>query len=140
MISKSSSFTVPTRGKGLYGLTDRVIDAVRQAGIRQGTVTVFVRHTSASIVLFENADPTAASDLMEFFERIVPEDAEGYVHTAEGPDDMTSHIRMVLTRSSEVIPVMDGHPALGTWQGVYLFEHRRAPHRREVVINVTGCV
>ncbi|GAB4174288.1 MAG: secondary thiamine-phosphate synthase enzyme YjbQ [Terrimicrobiaceae bacterium] len=138
MISESSSLEIPTRGKGLYDLTERVERAVRQSGVHQGTVTVFVRHTSASLVLFENADPTAASDLLEFFERLVPEDADGYMHTAEGPDDMTSHIRMVLTRSSEVIPIIHGRTALGTWQGVYLFEHRRAPHQREVVINVTG--
>ena len=90
------------------------------------------------MVIFENADPSAAEDLLTYFERLVPEDGEGYVHTLEGPDDMTSHIRMVLTRTSEVIPISAGRMVLGTWQGIYLFEHRRSPHTREIAVNVTG--
>jgi secondary thiamine-phosphate synthase enzyme len=97
-----------------------------------------VRHTSASLVIFENADPTAAKDLISFFERLVPESGTGYLHTLEGPDDMTSHIRMSLTRTSEVIPISNGRMTLGTWQGIYLFEHRRAPHTREIAVNILG--
>jgi secondary thiamine-phosphate synthase enzyme len=111
---------------------------VAQAGVGDGVATVFVRHTSASLVIFENADPTAARDLERYFERLVPEDASGYEHTLEGPDDMTSHIRMALTRTSEVVPVSKGRLVLGTWQGIYLFEHRRARHRRQIAVNVTG--
>ena len=104
----------------------------------EGNVTVFVRHTSASLVIMENADPSARRDLEEFFERLVPEDSDYFVHTMEGPDDMPSHIRMALTRTSEVIPVTRGRMALGTWQGVFLFEHRRASHKREIVVSVVG--
>jgi secondary thiamine-phosphate synthase enzyme len=102
-------------------------------------VTVFVRHTSASLVIFENADPTASRDMEKFFERLVPEDADGYSHTLEGPDDMTSHIRTSLTRTSEVIPVSEGRMVLGNWQGIFLFEHRRSPHVRQVAVNISGC-
>lgn len=97
-----------------------------------------VAHTSASLVIFENADPTARADLHRFFERLVPEDGRGYQHTAEGPDDMTSHLRMVLTRTSEIVPIHQGRLTLGTWQGIYLFEHRRAPHQRTLWINIQG--
>lgn len=131
-------FTVPTRGQGTYELTDEVGRAVRESGVTDGTVTVFVRHTSCSLVMFENADPSARTDLHAFFDRLVPEGAPYFVHTLEGPDDMPSHLRMVLTRTSEVIPVIGGRAALGTWQGVFLFEHRRAPHRREIVVTVMG--
>jgi secondary thiamine-phosphate synthase enzyme len=134
----ADSFSVPTRGKGTYEITSAVGDIVRRSGLRTGTATVFIRHTSASLIIFENADPSARTDLHRDFERLVPEDGEGYVHTLEGPDDMTSHIRSVLTASSLSIPVLDGRPALGTWQGVFVFEHRRAPHRREVVVSVVG--
>jgi secondary thiamine-phosphate synthase enzyme len=138
-LSHAVRIEVPTRGKGTYEITDRVDEAVRGSGVKTGTATIFVQHTSASLVIFENADPTARQDLLTFFERLVPDDdSAGYVHTAEGPDDMTSHLRMALTRTSEVVPVVDGRPALGTWQGIYLFEHRRAPHRRHVQIVVTG--
>ncbi|OJV13154.1 MAG: hypothetical protein BGO12_03020, partial [Verrucomicrobia bacterium 61-8] len=97
-----------------------------------------IQHTSASLIIFENADPSAQTDLKTFFERLVPEDSKGFVHTLEGPDDMTSHIRMVLTRSSEVIPLAQGRMQLGTWQGIFVFEHRRAPHRRRLVVSVVG--
>jgi secondary thiamine-phosphate synthase enzyme len=129
---------ISTRGKGTVEITDRIESAVQTSGITDGTATVFVRHTSCSLIIFENADPSARTDLHAFFDRLVPEDAPYLVHTLEGPDDMPSHLRMVLTRTSEVIPVIGGRLALGTWQGIYLFEHRRAPHRREVVITVMG--
>ena len=127
MQAHGGSFEVKTRGKGTYEITDQVARIVRASGVRVGTVTVFVRHTSASLIIFENADPSARADLEAFIERLVPEDPDYFTHTAEGPDDSTSHIRMVLTRSSENVPVIDGRMQLGTWQGIFLFEHRRAP-------------
>ena len=127
-----------TRGKGTYEITHEVERLVEQSGVIHGTVTVFVKHTSASLVLMENADPSARRDLEMFFEKLVPEDTDYFIHTYEGSDDMPSHIRMALTRSSEVIPVQERKMFLGTWQGVFLFEHRRAPHIRRVVITVMG--
>jgi secondary thiamine-phosphate synthase enzyme len=138
MQAHGGSFEVKTRGKGTYEITDQVARIVRASGVRVGTVTVFVRHTSASLVIFENADPSARADLEAFFERLVPEDSDYFTHTAEGPDDSTSHIRMVLTRSNEVVPVIDGRMQLGTWQGIFLFEHRRAPHTRQIAVSVVG--
>ncbi len=138
MIAHSGKFSLRTRGKGTYEITSEVASIVADSGIRTGTVTVFVQHTSASLVIMENADPTARTDLEAFFERLVPEDTPYFVHTLEGPDDMPSHVRMALTRTSEVIPVVDGHMAVGTWQGIFLFEHRRAPHERRVVVSVVG--
>jgi secondary thiamine-phosphate synthase enzyme len=129
---------VRTHGKGLYEITDDVHSKLDKCDIQNGTVTVFVQHTSCSIVIMENADPTARRDLEEFFERLVPEDADYFTHDAEGSDDMPSHIRMVLTRTSETVPIMDGRMQLGTWQGIFLFEHRRSPHRRNVVITMMG--
>jgi secondary thiamine-phosphate synthase enzyme len=129
---------VRTHGKGLYGITDDVQSKIDKSGVRNGTVTVFVQHTSCSIVIMENADPTAQRDLEKFFDRLVPENADYFSHNAEGSDDMPSHIRMVLTRTSEVVPVVDGKMQLGTWQGIFLFEHRRAPHRRRVFITTIG--
>lgn len=138
MPAHADQFVISTRGKGTYEITDRVHAIVRDSGIRTGTATVFVRHTSCSLVIFENADPSARTDLHAFFEKLVPEDTSYFVHTCEGPDDMPSHLRMALTRTSEVVPVMDGRMALGTWQGIFLFEHRRAPHTREIVVSVVG--
>ena len=138
MIAETGAFEVVTQGKGTYEISDEVAEVVRCSGISEGNVTVFVRHTSASLVIMENADPSARRDLEEFFERLVPEDLDYFVHTLEGPDDMPSHIRMALTRTSEVIPVMRGRMALGTWQGVFLFEHRRASQKREIVVRVVG--
>ncbi len=138
MKAHAQVFTVPTRGKGTSEITREVAGVVRASGVRTGTATVFVRHTSASLVIYENADPSARTDLHGFFERLVPEDGPDYIHTAEGSDDTTSHLRMVLTRTSETIPVLDNRLALGTWQGIYLFEHRRAPHQREIVVSVIG--
>jgi len=129
---------VRTDGKGLYEITDDVQSKIDKCGIQNGTVTIFVKHTSCSIVIMENADPTARRDLEEFFERFVPEDADYFTHRSEGSDDMPSHIRMVLTRTSEIIPIAEGRTQLGTWQGIFLFEHRRAPHRRKVLITVIG--
>ena len=129
---------VRNRGKGLYEITGDVQSKIDKSEVRNGTVTVFVQHTSCSIVIMENADPTARRDLEEFFDRLVPENADYFSHDAEGSDDMPSHIRMVLTRTSETVPVMDGKMQLGTWQGIFLFEHRRAPHRRKVLITTIG--
>ncbi len=127
-----------SHGKGLYEITDDVQSKIDKSGVRNGTVTVFVQHTSSSIVIMENADPTAQRDLEKFFDRLVPENADYFTHDAEGGDDMPSHIRMVLTRTSETMPIMDGKMQLGTWQGVFLFEHRRAPHRRNILVTITG--
>ena len=138
VIAETGAFEVVAQGKGTYEISDEVAEVVRCSGISEGNVTVFVRHTSASLVIMENADPSARRDLEEFFERLVPEDSDYFVHTMEGPDDMPSHIRMALTRTSEVIPVMRGRMALGTWQGVFLFEHRRASQKREIVVSVVG--
>ncbi len=129
---------VHSHGKGLYEITDDVQSKIDKSGVRNGTVTVFVQHTSCSIVIMENADPTAQRDLEKFFDRLVPENADYFTHNAEGGDDMPSHIRMVLTRTSEIMPVMDGKMQLGTWQGIFLFEHRRAPHRRNVLVTIMG--
>jgi secondary thiamine-phosphate synthase enzyme len=129
---------VRTNGKGLCEITDDVQSKLDNRRVRNGTVTVFVQHTSCSIVIMENADPTARRDLEEFFDRLVPEDADYFTHDSEGSDDMPSHIRMVLTHTSETVPIVDGKMHLGTWQGIFLFEHRRAPHRRKVFITTTG--
>jgi secondary thiamine-phosphate synthase enzyme len=134
----SVNFIVATRGKGTYEITSEVAGAVARSGTTTGTVTVFVRHTSCSLIIMENADPTARRDLEKFFERLVPEETPYFEHTAEGGDDSTSHIRSVLTRTSEVIPIADGRMQLGTWQGIFLFEHRRAPHRREIALTISG--
>ena len=129
---------VRTHGKGLYEITDDLQSKIDNCGVQNGTVTVFVQHTSCSIVIMENADPTARRDLEEFFDHLVPEDADYFTHHAEGSDDMPSHIRMVLTRTSETVPVADGKIQLGTWQGIFLFEHRRAAHTRKVCITTIG--
>ena len=131
------TFEVRTKGKGTYEITDEVQGIVAQSKIAAGTATVFVRHTSCSLVIMENAAPSARRDLENLFERLVPENAD-YEHDDEGPDDSTSHIRMALTRTSEVIPIADGKLQLGTWQGIFLFEHRRAAHQRKIVVTVMG--
>jgi len=131
-------FFVSTRGKGTYEITDEIEALVRQSGISTGLATVFVQHTSASLVIYENADPTARADLHRFFEDLVPEDNPDLIHTMEGPDDSTSHLRMVLTRTSESIPIANGKLQLGTWQGIFLFEHRITPHNRTVVVSLIG--
>ena len=133
----SDQFELRTKGKGTYEITDQVAKIVERSGIAAGTATVFVQHTSCSLVIMENAAPAARRDLEKFFERLVPEDAD-YEHDDEGPDDSTSHIRMALTRTSEVIPISKSRMQLGTWQGIFLFEHRRAPHTRKIVVTVVG--
>lgn len=133
-MAHAEALLVETQGKGLYEITSQVEQFVSRTNIDIGTVTVFVRHTSASVLLMENADPEACTDLEEFFERLVPEDTPWFTHTYEGSDDMPSHIRMALTRSSEVIPIIDGKMQLGTWQGIFLFEHRRQPHQRKITL------
>lgn len=138
MIASTHTFSVGTRGKGTYEITGEVARTVRESRVQTGTVTVFVQHTSASLVIYENADPSARADLHAFFERLCPEDEDYFVHTAEGPDDMPSHLRTVLTRTNEVVPIALGRMQLGTWQGIFLFEHRRAPHRRNIVVTVLG--
>jgi secondary thiamine-phosphate synthase enzyme len=138
MKSASIKLTVSTRGKGLYTFTDQVSRWLAQQSVSNGLVTVFIQHTSASLVIQENADPDVTLDLRDFFERLAPADVGGYRHTAEGPDDMTSHIRSTLTQTSLTIPVLDGKMTLGTWQGLYVFEHRIHPHRRTVVAQFLG--
>jgi secondary thiamine-phosphate synthase enzyme len=137
MAVQSENFEVRTKGKGTYEVTDEVQKIVTRSKIATGTATVFVRHTSCSLVIMENAAPAARRDLEKFFEHLVPEDAT-YEHDDEGPDDSTSHIRMALTRTSEVVPLADGKLQLGTWQGIFLFEHRRAAHQRKIVVMVMG--
>lgn len=126
---------VPTRGKGLYPITRDVAKWISSLGITEGLLTVFIQHTSASLVIQENADPDVTLDLRDYFEQIAPEDGP-YRHTAEGPDDMPAHIRAALTQTSLSIPVMQGRMALGTWQGIYVFEHRSGSERRNVVLQL----
>ena len=134
----SHRLQVSTRGKGLYEITGQMSSWLENAGIRSGLLTVFVQHTSASLTIQENADPDVVHDLNTFFNRLVPEDNRLYRHTCEGPDDMPAHIRAALTMTQLSIPVERGSMALGTWQGVYLFEHRAAPHRRTVLLHLIG--
>src|SRR6266702_7858858 len=129
---------VHTNGKGLYEITGEVQSKIDKCGVQNGTATAFVQHTSCSVIIMENADPTARRDLEEFFDRLVPENADYFEHVSEGADDMPSHIRMVLTHVSETIPVVDGRMQLGTWQGIFLFEHRRASHRRKIFLTIIG--
>ena len=129
--------TVATRGAGLYEFTDQAIDFVRGAGLEDGLLTCFIRHTSASLVIQENADPDVQKDLQNFFAWLATSGPR-FRHTAEGPDDMPSHIRSALTQTSLGIPLQGGRLALGTWQGLYVFEHRDAPHRREVTLHLIG--
>ena len=133
----SSLLTVQTRGAGFSDLTAEIARFLRDAGAQEGALTLFIRHTSASLTIQENADPSVLDDLMTALGRLAPEDA-GWSHDTEGPDDMPAHIRTMLTATSLHIPVLEGKLALGTWQAVYLIEHRRAPHRREVVLQFTG--
>jgi secondary thiamine-phosphate synthase enzyme len=137
-MTHSGDLVLRTAGKGTYEITRDVQQIVRQSGVSTGIATVFVQHTSCSLVLMENAAPAARRDLEKFFDHLVPENIPYFEHTDEGPDDMPSHIRMALTRSSEIIPVRNGELQLGTWQGIFLFEHRRAAHQRSVVVTVLG--
>ncbi|MFL2912813.1 MAG: secondary thiamine-phosphate synthase enzyme YjbQ [Opitutales bacterium] len=134
----TKDWSLKTKGKGTYEITDSVLDALNESGLKQGIVSVFVKHTSCSLVLMENADPTARVDLERFMDDLVPDDYPYFVHTMEGPDDMPSHIKMCLTRSSENLPFSNGKLDLGTWQGIFLWEHRVAPHNRKLVITLLG--
>ena len=129
---------IEPRAAGLHEISQAVAGVVARAGIHTGSCHVFVQHTSASLLIQENADPSARADLESFFERIAPEGAAWYTHTAEGLDDMPAHLRAALTRTSELIPVVAGRLGLGTWQGIYLFEHRHRPGRRRLVVTVSG--
>ena len=128
---------VRTSGRGFTDVTREVAAIVAEAGAETGLCSVFVQHTSASLVIQENADPAVLRDLARWMERLAPE-REGYEHDAEGPDDMPSHLRSAVTRTGEVVPIVGGRMALGTWQAIYLWEHRAAPHRRRIVVTVTG--
>ena len=134
----SDQLQVRTHGKGTYEITDQIQSMLTRHRINTGVVTVFVRHTSCSLLLMENAAPAARRDLERFFDELVPEDGQNYEHDDEGPDDMPAHIRMALTRTSETIPISAGKLQLGTWQGIFLFEHRRDPHNRHVELTVIG--
>jgi secondary thiamine-phosphate synthase enzyme len=131
-------FEITCHGQGLYDFTDEVARWLAASGIRDGLLTLFVRHTSASLVVQENADPDVQADLQRFLARLVPENDPIYRHTLEGPDDMPAHVRAVLTQTQLSIPFQDGRMLLGTWQGIYLFEHRRAAHRRQVAAHLLG--
>lgn len=133
-----SSFEFRTSGQGLYEVTAEVESLVREAAVEQGLCTVFLKHTSASLVIQENADPTARMDLERWINRLVLEGDPAFRHTLEGPDDMPAHIKASLTQVSLGIPILSGELTLGTWQGIYLWEHRRSPHRRTVVVSVLG--
>lgn len=132
------ALTIDTRGKGLTDISRKVRDWVAAQGISNGLLTLFCRHTSASLLIQENAAPAARRDLEAYFERIAPEDSSLYEHDDEGPDDMPAHLRAALTQTQLSIPLASGEPVLGRWQGIYLFEHRRAGHRREIALHLIG--
>ncbi len=138
MRQAAHSLTLETRGRGLVEITEKVRPWAERQGMETGLLTLFCRHTSASLLIQENAAPEVRSDLEAFFERIAPEDRGLYAHDDEGPDDMPAHLRAALTAIQLSIPLIDGRLALGTWQGVYLFEHRRRPHRRDIVMVLQG--
>src|ERR1035441_59715 len=138
MVMETNTLQVATRGKGLYEITGQIAAWLGGLRVANGLLTVFVQHTSASLTIQENADPDVVHDLAAFFNRLVPEDNRLYRHTTEGPDDMPAHIRAALTLTQLSIPVLRGRMALGTWQGVYLFEHRAAPHSRSVLLHLIG--
>ena len=129
---------VQTPGRGLHDVTHLVADAVRRSGVQDGLCCVLVKHTSASLVIQENADPSARFDLERFLDRLAPEGDPAYTHTAEGPDDMPAHLRAAVTRTTETIPIQSSQLALGTWQGLYLCEHRRRPHQRTLFVHIMG--
>lgn len=132
------SLTLSADRQGLYDITHKVVELVRGSGVNEGLVTLFIRHTSASLLVQENADPSARQDLENWLNRLVPEDDELYTHTAEGSDDMPAHIKSALTAANLSIPLMDGRLALGTWQGIFVWEHRHRAGTREVLVNVLG--
>ena len=134
----SERFEAATKGRGTHEITDRVARAVRSSGIERGLCTVFVHHTSASLIVSENAAPGVRADLERYFARLVPDGDPVFRHVAEGPDDMPAHVRSILTACSVSIPVEGSRPDLGTWQGVFLWEHRADPHRRRITVSVVG--
>ena len=134
----SETFQLNTDGRGTYEITRQVQKVVRDSGVGRGVCHVFVHHTSASLIVCENADPDVRRDLETFFARLVPDGDRMFIHTAEGDDDMPAHVRSILTAASVSIPVERGRCDLGTWQGVYLWEHRTDPHRRRVTVSVVG--
>ena len=138
MTAKSVTFDVRTRGRGTTEITRQVDDAVRASGIADGLCTVFIHHTSASLIINENADPDVQRDLDAFLSRLVPDGDSIFVHTMEGPDDMPAHVRTALTQTSLSIPVTSSRCALGTWQGVFVWEHRHRGHTRRVTVTVVG--
>jgi secondary thiamine-phosphate synthase enzyme len=138
MHQSTTSLEISTRGPGLYEFTFDLRRFVAGSGVEAGLLTAYCRHTSASLLIQENADADVKTDLLEFFRRLAPEGMDWITHRTEGPDDMPAHIRSALTQTSIGIPVIDGEPVLGTWQGIYLFEHRARPHRREVVLHIIG--
>lgn len=138
MRQASGSITIETSGKGLVEWTDRAVSWVAEQGMDEGLLTIFCRHTSASLLIQENAAPEVRDDLAAYFERIAPEDSNAYDHDDEGPDDMPAHIRTALTSTHLSVPLFGGRLMLGTWQGIYLFEHRRRPHRRTVALHLIG--
>ena len=137
MTVSSKTFSVRTKGRGLYDVTEQVAEAVASSGVSAGICSIFLAHTSASLVTQENADPSVLRDLERWIERAVPE-SDAYEHDAEGPDDMPSHIRASITKTSENVPIQSGRLALGTWQAIYVWEHRRAPHERRVTVTIVG--
>jgi len=138
MAVHQATLTLPPRGPGLHAITDVVAREVARSKLTRGVAAIFCQHTSCSLVLMENADPSARRDLEAWLDRLVPHDDRHFTHTLEGADDMPSHIKMALTRTSESVPFADGRLLLGTWQGIFLWEHRRAPHARHVVVTVMG--
>lgn len=138
MRQTTHTLTLPTTGKGLYECTPAVAAWVRGSGIETGLLTLFVQHTSASLLIQENADPDVQADLEDFFARLVPEETTVYRHRSEGPDDMPAHVRSALTQTQLSLPVNEARPTLGTWQGIFLFEHRDAPNRRRIVLHLVG--
>jgi secondary thiamine-phosphate synthase enzyme len=138
LTASSYEFSISTRGVGTYEITDQINRLVVKSGAKTGVATILLLHTSASLILFENADPSAREDLERFLRRLVPENSADFTHTLEGPDDMPSHIRMVLTRSSESIPIADGKLRLGRWQGLFLYEHRHDPMQRTMSVSIIG--
>lgn len=134
----NTEFHVHTRGQGTFEISDSARNALKESDLQNGILTVFCRHTSCSLVLMENADRSARHDLEAYLNRLVPDDDPHFTHTHEGPDDMPSHIKMALTRSSESIPFANGSLLLGTWQGIFLWEHRTASHTRSIIVTVSG--